>query len=160
LNSIEIAAGVGLILFGIRFLRKGLDRLFGGKLITWLSRLTSRPWKAFGAGIAAGAVSPSSTSISIMAVQLLSAGRLRAEGILAMLLGANVGMTILVQFMAMRIEDYAGLMIALGVAAFLYARREMLRGCGQCLLALGFIFLAIQMILNSEVGGQISEVSH
>ncbi len=144
--GVEVLGGIALILFGIRFLRKGLDRLFGGQLIRWLSRLTSRPWKAFGAGVAAGAVSPSSTSISIMAVQLLGDGRLRPEGILAMLLGANVGMTILVQFMSVRIQDYAGLLIAFGVAAFVYAQRELLRGSGQCLLALGFIFLAIQMI--------------
>lgn len=146
--QVAIIGGVGLILFGIRFLRKGLDRLFGGRLIAWLTRLAAKPWKAFGAGIGAGVVSPSSTGISIMAVQLLGGGKLRAEGILAMLLGANVGMTITVQLMAFRIQDYAGLMIAIGVLAFLYGRREAVRGCGQCLLALGFIFLAIQLIGN------------
>ncbi len=146
MSTIAILGGIGLILFGIRFLRKGLDRLFGGHLIGWLSGLTARPWKAFTAGIAAGAISPSSTSISIMAVQLLGDGRLRPGGILAMLLGANVGMTILVQFMAVRIQDYAGLFIALGMTVFAYTRREALRGTGQCLLALGFIFLAIDMI--------------
>lgn len=144
--QVAIIGGVGLILFGIRFLRKGLDRLFGGRLIAWLSGLAAKPWKAFGAGIGAGVVSPSSTGISIMAVQLLGGGRLRAEGILAMLLGANVGMTVTVQLMAFRIQDYAGLMVAGGVAAFLYGKREVVRGCGQCLLALGFIFLAMQMI--------------
>lgn len=146
--QIAIIGGVGLILFGIRFLRKGLDRLFGGRLISSLTRLAAKPWKAFGAGIGAGVVSPSSTGISIMAVQLLGGGRLRAEGILAMLLGANVGMTITVQLMAFRIQDYAGLMIAAGVVAFLYGKREAVRGSGQCLLALGFIFLAIQLIGN------------
>lgn len=146
MSTIAIFGGIGLILFGIRFLRKGLDRLFGGRLIDWLSGIASQPWKSFGAGIAAGTVSPSSTSISIMSVQLLSGGIIRPEGILAMLLGANVGMTILVQFMAVRIQDYAGLLIALGMAAFAYTQREILRGIGQCLLALGFIFLAIDMI--------------
>jgi phosphate:Na+ symporter len=146
LSTIAILGGIGLILFGIRFLRKGLDRLFGGHLVNWLSGLTARPWKAFTAGTAAGVVSPSSTSISIMAVQLLGDGRLRPGGVLAMLLGANVGMTVLVQFMAVRIQDYAGLLVALGMAAFAYTRREALRGAGQCLLALGFIFLAIAMI--------------
>ncbi len=33
-----IATGVCLTLFGMRFLRKGLDRLFGGSLFRWLSR--------------------------------------------------------------------------------------------------------------------------
>lgn len=159
-GGVAIIGGVGLILFGIRFLRKGLDRLFGGNLIAWLSRLAAKPWKAFAAGIGAGVVSPSSTGMSIMAVQLLGGGLLRAEGILAMLLGANVGMTVTVQLMAFRIQDYAGLMIAVGVASFLYAGREVVRGCGQCLLALGFIFLAIDLIGQGAQSITASEEAH
>jgi len=48
--------------------------------------------------------------------------------------------------MAFRIQDYAIWGIVFGVAGFLYAKRESWRGTGQCLLALGFIFLAIQWI--------------
>ncbi|EIP96703.1 Na+/phosphate symporter [Opitutaceae bacterium TAV1] len=151
-STVAILGGVGLILFGIRFLRKGLDRLFGGRLIGWLSGLAARPWKAFGAGAAAGAVSPSSTTISIMAIQLLGDGRLRAEGVLAMLLGANVGMTVLAQLMAVRVQDFAGVLVAIGVAGFIYTRRESLRGAGQCLLALGFIFMAMAMIGDGAAG--------
>lgn len=146
MNGIAIVGGIALILFGIRFLRKGLDRLFGGRLLSWLAKVTASRPRAFLAGIATGAVTPSSASISLLAVQLLADTRIQLAGVLALVLGGNVGMTITVQAMAFRIQDYAGVGIVLGVAGFLYARRELWRGIGQCLLALGFIFLAIQWI--------------
>jgi Na+/phosphate symporter len=146
MSELEIAGGIALILFGIRFLRKGLDRLFGGRLLLWMSRLTASRPKAFAAGVVAGAATPSSASISLLAVQLLADPRIRIGGVLAMVLGANVGMTVTVQAMAFRIQDYAVVGIVAGVAGFLYAKRDLWRGIGQCLLALGFIFLAIQWI--------------
>lgn len=146
MNGIAIAGGIALILFGIRFLRKGLDRLSGGRLLAWLAGVTASRPRAFIAGVVTGATTPSSASISLLAVQLLGDSRIQSVGVLAMVLGANVGMTVTVQAMAFRIQDYAVAGIVFGVVGFLYARRETLRGAGQCILALGFIFLAIQWI--------------
>lgn len=143
---IQIAGGVALVIFGVRFLRKGFDRLFGGKLVAWLSGLTEHRWKAFGAGAVAGALAPSSTAISMVTMQMMDAGQLSARRMLAVLLGANMGITITVQLIALRLQDYAGAFIFLGVLGFQFLRREKLRGTGQCLLAFGFIFLAMQMI--------------
>ncbi len=145
---LQIAGGVALVIFGVRFLRKGFDRLFGGQLVIWLSGLTEHRWKAFGAGAVAGALAPSSTAISMVTIQMMDAGQLSARRMLALLLGANMGITITVQLIALRLQDYAGAFILLGVLGFLFLRREKLRGTGQCLLAFGFIFLAMQMIGN------------
>ncbi|MEO6568623.1 MAG: Na/Pi cotransporter family protein, partial [Opitutaceae bacterium] len=56
---LNIAGGVALILFGIRFLRKGLDRLLGHGLHGWLERMAQRPAKAAVAGFAFGTIAPS-----------------------------------------------------------------------------------------------------
>lgn len=143
---LQIAGGVALVIFGVRFLRKGFDRLFGGQLVIWLSGLTEHRWKAFGAGTVVGALAPSSTAISMVTIQMMNAGQLSARRMLALLLGANMGITITVQLIALRLQDYAGAFILLGVLGFQFLRREKLRGTGQCLLAFGFIFLAMQMI--------------
>lgn len=142
----QIAGGVALTIFGVRFLRKGFDRLFGCRLVAWLSGLTEQRWKAFGSGVVVGTLAPSSTAISLVTMQMMNAGQLTAERMFALLLGANVGITVTVQLMALRLQDYAGAFILFGVLAFQFMRREVLRGTGQCLLALGFIFLAMQMI--------------
>lgn len=142
----QIAGGIALTIFGVRFLRKGLDRLFGGRLVAWLSRMTQQRWKAFASGTLVGTLAPSSTALSLITLQMLNAGQLTAERMLAVLLGANVGITVTVQLLAFHIQDYAGLFILAGVLGFQFLNREVLRGVGQCLLALGFIFLAMKLI--------------
>lgn len=143
-----IAAGVALTLFGVRFLRKGLDRLFGGALFRWLARLSKSRLQAFGGGVVVGMVAPSSTGLAVLGAQMLGreAGGLSATTVLAVLLGASVGLTVTVQLLSFHIGSLAGGLIVVGVLGYQFCQREVLRGIGQCLLALGFVFLAMNMI--------------
>lgn len=143
---IKLAAGLALITFGVRFLRKGLDRLFGGRLIVWLEKATRNRVQAMLAGALTGVLAPSSTGLSILTMQFLNSGRIGTDKILAMLLGANVGMTFLANVAALQVGDYAGILLFLGVIGFQFTSRERIRGIGQCLLSLGFIFLAMNFL--------------
>jgi phosphate:Na+ symporter len=143
---IRLAAGLALIVFGVRFLRKGLDRLLGGQFIVWLEKATSSRAKSLGAGIVTGVLAPSSTGLSLLTAQVLGNGKAGAEKMLAVLLGANIGMTVLANVAALQVGDYAGLLLFLGVIGFQFAKPERIRGAGQCLLALGFIFLAMNFL--------------
>lgn len=138
--------GLALILFGIRFLRKGLDRLFGSRLSSWLATMTQNRWQAFGAGIAAGTVAPSSTALSVLSLQMLQSGRLSREKMLAVLLGGSVGMTITAQLLASGVTNEAGYLLIVGVIGFQFLRRDLYRGIGQCLFALGLLFLGLHEI--------------
>lgn len=146
MNLINIAAGVMLILIGIRYLRKGLDRLFGNRLLDWLKRMTANRCKGFLAGIVAGTMAPSSTSIALLSVQMLNRAALPAGQMLAVVLGANIGITVTVQLLSFHLEKVAGALLVAGGVAFLYLRRPVFRGAGQVLLAFGLIFLAMQVI--------------
>lgn len=143
---LNIAGGVALILFGIRFLRKGLDRLLGQGMHDWLARMASRPSKAAIAGFAFGTVAPSSTAQTLLSLQLLNAGKLSAESMLSFLLGANLGITVMVQLIAFRFFDYYAAFLVVGLLAFQFMKSENVRGFGQAVLGLGFIFLAMNLI--------------
>jgi phosphate:Na+ symporter len=146
MGSITIIGGIGLILFGVRFLRKGLARLFGSKLIEWLSKVTANPVMGLIGGAAAGTIAPSSTATSLLTLQMLDKRGMGLRQMLVVLLGANIGFTLVIQLVSFQLQDYAGLLIALGTVGFLFFRRESWRGVGQCVLSLGFIFLALGMI--------------
>ena len=145
----HIAGGVALMLFGIRFLRRGLERVFGHALHAWIERMSSNRWTAAVAGLAFGSVAPSSTAQTLLTMQLLNAGKLPAERMLVFLLGANVGITVTVQLIAFRVFEYNALLLIAGVGAYLGARSENWRGAGQAVLALGFVFLAMELISNA-----------
>lgn len=149
---LNIAGSVALILFGIRSLRKGLDRMLGHALHAWLERMARRPWTAAFAGFVFGTVAPSSTAQTLLALQLLNAGKLPAASMLAFLLGANVGITITVQLIALRFYDYYSVFLVVGLIGFQAFRSETIRGAGQSLLGLGFIFLAMR------VGGEAAHI--
>jgi len=146
---LNIATGVILVLLGMRYLRKGLDRLFGSHLVDWLQQMTNNPYKAFFGGMVAGTIAPSSSAIAMLSVQMLSQTALSAGRMLAVVLGANVGITVSVQLLAFRLQDYSGVFLLAGGIGFLFLTRAIFRGIGQMLLGVGLIFLAMGIISSA-----------
>ncbi|MBV8098288.1 MAG: Na/Pi cotransporter family protein [Verrucomicrobia bacterium] len=146
---INLASAIILILLGMRYLRKGLDRLFGNQLVEWLQQTAQNRYKAFLSGMVAGLISPSSSAIAVLSVQILNQSTLTAGRMLAVVLGANVGLTVIVQLITFDLQEFAGIFIVAGGIGFLFLQRAIFRGTGQILLGLGFIFLAMSIIGNT-----------
>jgi phosphate:Na+ symporter len=146
MTFLNIIGGVALILFGIRFLRKGLERLFGHQLYERIERTARRPWQAAMAGLVFGTFAPSSTAQTLFSLQLLRTGKLSTQSVLGFLLGANLGITVTVQLIALRIFDYYALFLVVGFVCFQWFRAENIRGIGQSILGLGFVFLAMNIM--------------
>jgi len=146
---INLVSAIILILLGMRYLRKGLDRLFGNRLVDWLQETAKNRYKAFFSGMVAGLISPSSSAIAVLSVQILNQSTLTAGRMLAVVLGANVGLTVIVQLITFDLQDFAGVFIVAGGIGFLFLQRAIFRGTGQIFLGLGFIFLAMSIIANT-----------
>ncbi len=151
---LTIFGGVALLVFGVRYLRKGLDRLFGPRLGTWMQRLAARRGWSFLAGIMVSILAPSSTTMSLLAVQTVQAGHMTARQMLTIVLGANIGLTIMVLLIALNLEQFAPVIILVGVGLFQFTKSNRSRGIGQVLLAIGFIFLAIDIMRRTAVAAQ------
>ncbi|MCH8006837.1 MAG: Na/Pi cotransporter family protein [Planctomycetes bacterium] len=154
---LTIFGGVALLVFGVRYLRKGLDRLFGKRLGTWMQRLATRPGWSFLSGIAVSVLAPSSTTMSLLAVHTVRAGHLTPGQMLRIVLGANIGLTIMVMLIALNLQDFAPIVLLAGVALFQFTRGNRSRGIGQVLLAIGFIFLAIGIMKDAAVRADVSK---
>jgi phosphate:Na+ symporter len=146
---LTIFGGVALLVFGVRYLRKGLDRLFGQRLSTWMQRLASRRGLSFVSGIVMSVVAASSTTMSLLAVQMVRAGHMTARQMLSIVLGANIGLTIKVLLISINLEQYAPIVILVGVALFQFTHTNRSRGIGQVLLAIGFILLGIDVMKDA-----------
>jgi phosphate:Na+ symporter len=86
----------------------------------------------------------------MLSVQMLNQTALTAGRMLAVVLGANVGMTISVQLLAFRLQDYSGIFLLAGGIGFLFLKRAIFRGAGQILLGIGLVFLAMGIIGSAE----------
>jgi phosphate:Na+ symporter len=108
--------------------------------------MTNNRYKAFFGGMVAGAIAPSSSAIAMLSVQMLNQTALTAGRMLAVVLGANVGITVSVQLLAFRLQDYSGVFLLTGGIGFLFLQRAIFRGAGQMLLGIGFVFMAMGII--------------
>ncbi|ABM62085.1 Na/Pi cotransporter family protein [Halorhodospira halophila] len=151
MELINLLAGILLILFGLRFLRKGIARTLGGDLLDWLQGFTRTRGRALVGGVAGGALMPSSTATAMLSVQMTRHGRVSWRNVLAVLLGAQLGSTVLVQLVSFDLQDYQGLFLAVGAFLFLFLEAARPRGVGQTLLAFGFMLLGMGLLSEAAV---------
>src|SRR5665213_1589220 len=148
-SLVQILSGIALILFGVRFLREGLDRILGPRLNDCIEHLANRPAHAFVAGLGIGVAIPSSTSISVLLTQAFRTARLKAQQGLTLLLGADIGVTALVLLTSLHIEKAAPYQLVLGVIFYQFTYGAKPRGIGQILLGLAFVLMAVTTIENA-----------
>jgi len=149
MELINLAAGVLLILFGLRFLRKGFARILGGDLLDWLQGFTRTRSRAFIGGLAGGVVMPSSTATAMLSVQMTRRGTVSWRNVLAALLGAQLGTTILIQVLALDLQTYTGAFLAFGAGLFLFVDAPRPRGAGQAMLAFAFMLMGMGLLRQS-----------
>ena len=146
LSYFNFLAGVALMLYSIRTLRRGTERLVGAKLRQLLQKATKGRGRAFLAGLLLAVLTPSSTAVALLSVEAINAGYVTFQQVLALMLGANVGFTATVQLLAFKFYVYNAVFIAVGVPLYLFGKRQGVRGMGQVLLGIGFLLLAIEVL--------------
>jgi phosphate:Na+ symporter len=146
LSYFDFLAGIALMLYGIRTLRRGTERLVGAKLRQLLQKATKGRGRAFLAGLLLAVLTPSSTAVALLSVEAINAGYVTFQQVLALMLGANIGFTITVQLLAFKFYVYHAVFIAIGAPLFVFDTRQNVRGAGQAILGIGFLLLSIQML--------------
>lgn len=149
LTLLHACGGIALLLFGIRFLKKGLDRLVGERLPVWVERMTGTSVSATATGAALGLAVPSSTSVSLLSVSLVRDGILLPHRAMALVMGAFVGITLTVHLIAFNIFSHAPLFILAGVLLFQCFERDGPRAVGQIILAIGFMLSGVGILSSS-----------
>ena len=138
-----LLGGVLLLLYGIRVVTDGMQRVAGARLRRATMALERRPLTAFGIGVLATALTQSSSATSSLLVGLVSAQLVELPAAVIMVLGTNVGSTLVVQLLAFHITDYAVVLAGAGAAAAMATRHTALRDGGQALFGFGLVLLGL-----------------
>jgi phosphate:Na+ symporter len=88
---IHLLGGVALLLWGLRMVRTGIMRAFGGDLRRILGRAMSSRLHAFASGLGVTALLQSSTATALMVASFAERGLVATAPALAVMLGADVG---------------------------------------------------------------------
>ena len=111
-------------------------------------RLGSR-LNAFAAGLGVTALTQSSTATGMLTTSFVSGGLIGLVPAIAVMLGANVGTTLIVQVMSFPVVAVAPCFILAGVIAFKRSGRTRSRDLGRAAIGLGLLMLGLHLILET-----------
>ena len=143
---LNLIGGVALLIWGIRMVRTAVTRGFGADLRRVVAVAAGSRLKAIAAGLGMTTLLQSSTATALITASFANRGAITPGLSLAILLGADVGTTVVVQIFSQRIEWLSPLLIFLGVVRFLTSERSRQRNLGRAALGLGLVLLALQIL--------------
>jgi phosphate:Na+ symporter len=143
----DLAGAIALLIWGVHMVQTGITRAFGPQLRRILAYALGSRFKAFLAGLGATAVLQSSTATGLMVTAFAAGGLVDLVPALAVMLGANVGTTLIVQVLSFDVSRVSFLFILLGVFMFRRSAVTRTRDLGRVGIGLGLMLIALQHLL-------------
>lgn len=159
LTLLHIIGGVCLLLFGLRLVRNGVTRAFGVQLRKIISSATSNRVFAMLAGVGVTALLQSSTATTMIISSFAGQGLITTTAALAVVLGADVGTTLVAQVLTFDLSWLSPVLIIAGY--MFYSAQDQAgtkRQVGRILVGLGLMLLALTVIKREAAPLRESDV--
>jgi phosphate:Na+ symporter len=145
---LDLAGSVALLLWGLHMVQSGIQRGFGPDLRRWLGTTLGNRLAAFAAGVGVTAILQSSTATGLMVAGFAAGGAVALVPALAVMLGANVGTTLIVQALSFDVAEVAPALILLGVILFRRGTAARTRDIGRVAIGLGLVLMALHRLVT------------
>ncbi|MGH7032828.1 MAG: Na/Pi cotransporter family protein, partial [Stellaceae bacterium] len=156
LAILDLLGGVALLLWGLHMVQSGVLRAFGHELRRFLAATLRNRFTAFLMGAGITAALQSSTATALMATSFTASGLVALVPALAVMLGANVGTTLVVQLLSFDVAKAAPVLLILGVVAFRQGARTRTRDLGRVAIGLGLMLLSLHILMDSLAPAEIA----
>src|ERR1700719_3108736 len=153
---LDLMGGVALLLWGLHMVQSGILRAFGPGLRRLLAGALRNRFAAFAAGIALTALLQSSTATALITSSFAGEGLVSLVPALAIMLGANVGTTLIVQILSFNIAAVAPVLFILGLVAFRSGARSRIKDVGRVSIGLGLMLLALHTLVDTLAPAEIA----
>lgn len=162
LSILSLIAGIGVFMFGMKFMSDGLERSAGKGMRRLLGRITNNRFAGVGIGAAVTGIIQSSAATTVMVMGFVNAGLMTLAQATAIIMGANIGTTVtgfLVSLSAVGSTFTAVLGIFVFVGAFmvLFLKKEKYKRIGSILGGLGMIFIGLELMSGAFGQGALSD---
>lgn len=144
ITLLNLAGSVALLLWGLYMIQSGIMRAYGTEIRRFLGVALRNRLKAFFAGLFATMCLQSSTATGLMVTSFTSSRLVGLVPALALMLGANVGSTIIVQLLSFDIKQMAPFVVLVGVVLFKKSSRTHIRDFARAVIGLGLMLFALQ----------------
>jgi phosphate:Na+ symporter len=146
---VTILSGIALLVWGTHIVRSGVLRVLGGSLRRVLASSVANPFTAFLAGLGVTGLVQSSSATALLAGSFVGQNLMALAPALAIMLGADVGTSLVVQVFSLDLSWLSPLLIGFGVLFHLTRKATRAGQIGRIAIGLGLIILALQIILQA-----------
>ena len=148
LTLVDLAGAIALLIWGVHMVQTGITRAFGPQLRRILGYALGNRLKAFLAGLGVTSILQSSTATGLMVTAFAAGGLVDLMPALAVMLGANVGTTLIVQVLSFDVSRVSFLFILIGVFMFRRSAVTRTRDLGRVGIGLGLMLIALQHLFT------------
>lgn len=138
--------------------RIGITDAWGSEVRSALGASLSNRFKAFFAGLGVTVLLQSSSATALLTSSFSGQGIINTAPALAVLLGADVGTTLVTQILTFDLSAISPLMIAAGMGMFTYSDSGRTRDIGRLVLGIGMMLLSLKLILDASTPMRDSEI--
>ena len=145
---ISLAGAIALLLWGTRMVQTGVQRAFGPRLVVALGHALRNRVMAFLAGLGVTGALQSSTATGLMVAGFAASGAVGLVPALAVMLGANVGTTLIVQLLSFDVAFVSPMLILAGFLLFRRPPGSTAHDLGRAIIGLGLMLLALRQLME------------
>ena len=148
-HLLNLLAAIVLLVWGTHLVRTGILRVFGANLRHVLARSISNRYAAAISGIGVTALVQSSTATALIVSSFVGQGLIALPLALAVMLGADVGTSLMAVVFSFDLSWLSPLFIFVGVVLFISRQDTNIGRFGRVLIGLGLMLLALRLVTVS-----------
>ena len=153
MQAFQLLGALGMFLYGMNLMSAGLQKAAGSKMRSFLTAMTSNPFKGVLTGLGITTAIQSSSATTVMTVGFVNAGLLTLSQAVGVIMGANIGTTVtawLVSLLGFKadISLFAVPLMALGFILSL-SKRDKRRHISELVIGFSLLFLGLSLMKES-----------
>ncbi len=153
LQIFTLLGALGMFLYGMSLMSSGLQKAAGDRLRSFLSAMTSNPFKGVMTGVGITTIIQSSSATTVMVVSFVNAGLLTLAQAIGVIMGANIGTTVtawMVSWLGFK-ADISILAVPLMLFGFLFSnsKKDQRKNLGELIVGFSLLFLGLSFMKDS-----------
>jgi len=148
-HLLNLLAAIALLVWGTHLVRTGILRVFGANLRQVLARSISNRFNAALSGVGVTALVQSSTATALIVSSFVGQGLITLPLALAVMLGADIGTSLMAVVFSFDLSWLSPLLIFSGVVLFISRQSTNVGRVGRILIGLGLMLLALRLVTDS-----------
>ncbi|MGH6626786.1 MAG: Na/Pi cotransporter family protein [Burkholderiaceae bacterium] len=148
-HLLNLLAAIALLVWGTHLVRTGILRVFGANLRHMLALSTSNRFTAALSGIGVTALVQSGTATALIISSFVGQGLVALPLALAVMLGADIGTSLMTVVFSFDLSWLSPLFIFVGVVLFISRQDTSVGRFGRILIGLGLMLLALRLVTVS-----------